>query len=68
MEFGDYAERESDRMANAVAIVNGQIVVSAPRPRNALDTLGTALVRLHVVGIVRALAGTLDCLAGTIVV
>lgn len=67
LDFLDYSEKESDRLANAVSLVNGQFSVTAPRPQSPLEEAGPRLVRLHVVGVVRALSGALDCLAGTII-
>jgi hypothetical protein len=67
LEFLDWSERESDRLANVVRIENGKLVLRMPRPQNPLETLGNQMVRLHVAGAVRALAGALDCMAGTII-
>lgn len=67
LEFLDCADRESDLMANAVAIKNGQVLVNAPRRQSPFEDVGTQLVRLHAAGVVRALSGALDCLAGSIV-
>ena len=67
LEFLDCADRESDRLAYAVKIENGEFVVKAPRRQNPLEDVGLELVRLHVAGMVRALAGALDCMAGSII-
>jgi hypothetical protein len=67
LELADYAERENNRMADAVRIEQGQVVVRAPRRNNPWEELGLPLVRLHVTGVVRALAGSLDCLAGVVI-
>lgn len=67
LEFLDVADRESDRLAYAVKIENGEFVVKAPRRQSPLEDIGVELVRLHVAGMVRALAGALDCVAGTII-
>lgn len=66
LEFLDFADRESDRLAYAVKVENGEFVVKAPRRLTPLDDVGSELVRLHVAGMVRALAGALDCVAGSI--
>ncbi len=60
-------DRESDFMANAVSVKDGQLVVKAPRRSSPIEDIGADLVRLHAAGVVRALSGALDCLAGTIV-
>ncbi len=67
LEFLDCADRESDRLAYAVNIENGEFVVKAPRRQSPLEDVGLELVRLHVAGMVRALAGALDCMAGSII-
>jgi len=67
LEALDWSDRESDRLANVVRIEKGSLVVRMPRPQNPLDALGNQMVRLHVAGTVRALAGALDCMAGTII-
>ena len=67
LEFLDYAERESDRHANVVKILNGSPVLELPVPECPLDDLGAQLVRAHIAGVIRALSGALDCLAGTVV-
>ena len=67
LEFLDFAERESDRLAYAVTLENGEFVVKAPRRQSPLEDIGLQFVRLHVAGMVRALAGALDCMAGSII-
>jgi len=67
LEFLDSAERESDRLVNAVKIEKGQPIITPPRPQSPLEDLGRQMVRLHVAGVVRALSGALDCMAGTII-
>jgi hypothetical protein len=67
LEFLDYADRESDRLADAVKIQNGRPTMVAPRPHSPWEELGNQLQRMHIVGVVRALSGALDCLAGTII-
>jgi hypothetical protein len=67
LELVDHADRLSDRMANCVAITNGQLSIKAPRPNNPFEELGIQMLRMHIVGLARASAGALDCLAGTII-
>ncbi len=68
LEFQDSAERESDRMANAVVVENGQVTVRPPRQGKPLGQLDlSTLSRLHQAGLVRALAGALDCVGGGII-
>lgn len=67
LEFLDYSARESDRLADAVQIQNGRLAMVAPRPRSPLEELLSQLERMHILGVVRAVSGALDCLAGTII-
>ena len=67
LEFADWSDRHSDRFANAVGLENGELVVKAPRPESPREELSSHMMRLHIVGCVRALAGALDCMAGTII-
>jgi len=67
LEFLDCADSASERLAYAVRIDGGGFAIKAPRSENALQDVGRQLVRLHSTGIVRALAGALDCAAGAII-
>jgi hypothetical protein len=67
LEFLDYTEREGARFADAVKIQDGYPVVDPPPCDSPLQDLGPSLVKIHAVGMIRALAGALDCLAGTII-
>ncbi len=67
LEFLECADRESDFMANAVSVKDGQLLVKAPRRNSPIEDITADLVRLHSAGVARALSGALDCLAGTIV-
>lgn len=67
LEFADWSDRHSDRFVNAVGLERGRLVVTAPRPVSPLEELSSHMMRLHAVGCVRALAGALDCVAGTII-
>jgi len=67
LEFREASERLSDRFANVVVLEDGKPVVRMPRPESPLEELSLYTVRLHYVGCARALAGALDCMAGTII-
>ena len=67
LELLDAAEVEDAFQADAIQIVDGQAQMR-PRPRTTpLESLGSERVRLHEVGVARALSGALDCAAGTII-
>ena len=55
------------RWLEFVAYADGRLSVEAPRPQNPLEDLSIHIVRLHVAGVIRALARALDCMAGTII-
>ena len=67
LEFLDWRDREDDFNAGVVAIVDGKPKIKAPPRSSALEDLGVDLVRLHTLGVVRALSGSLDCTAGAII-
>jgi hypothetical protein len=67
LEYQDFAERDSERFADVVQMHEGQIVMSLPRPRNALEELSREMVVMHIVGMARALCAALDCLAGAVI-
>ena len=67
LELLDAVDREDTFQADAIQIVDGQPQVCA-RPRlTPLESLALDMVRLHQVGVARALSGALDCAAGTII-
>ena len=67
LELLDAVDREDTFQADVLRIVDGQTQVY-PRPRmTPLEALGPGMVRLHEVGVARALSGALDCAAGTII-
>ncbi len=67
LELLDAVDREDTFQADVIQIVDGQPQICA-RPRmTPLESLGPEIVRLHQVGVVRALSGALDCAAGTII-
>jgi hypothetical protein len=60
-------DREDAFQADVIQIINGSPRMVA-RPRTTpLESLGPDIARLHQVGVARALAGALDCAAGTII-
>ena len=60
-------DREDTFQADVIQIVDGQPQMCA-RPRmTPLESLTPDMVRLHQVGVARALSGALDCAAGTII-
>ncbi len=64
-EFQDASERNRRRALDRVQVVEG---VPQPSPvGNASEQLVPGRVRIHRVGLVRALASALDCLAGVII-
>jgi hypothetical protein len=67
LEYQDFAERDSERFADVVQRHEGQVVMSLPRPRNALEELSGEMVVMHIVGMARALCAALDCLAGAVI-
>lgn len=66
LELVDAVEREDTLQADAIRLLNGQPHMLPRRRTTPLESLGPDLVRLHQVGIARALSGALDCAAGTI--
>ena len=67
LELLDATDREDSFQADAIQIVDGQPEMR-PRPRTTpLESLSPDIVRLHQVGVARALSGALDCAAGTII-
>ena len=67
LELLDAVDREDTFQADVIQIVDGQLEMCA-RPRlTPLESLGPDMVRLHQVGVARALSGALDCTAGTII-
>ena len=67
LEFLDWVDRENDRIANSVRIDNGQLHLDPPQHENALQVITPQMKELHVIGVTRALASALDCLAGALV-
>ena len=67
LELLDAVDREDSFQADVLQIVDGKTQMCA-RPRmTPLESLGPDMVRLHQVGVTRALSGALDCAAGTII-
>jgi hypothetical protein len=67
LEYLDYADRDNARFMDALKIQNGVPSISLPGARNPFEELISELPRLHVAGVVRALASALDWVAGAIV-
>lgn len=67
LELLDQLESENHRLADVVKLVGGEPQMKLPPRATPYDEIGTELIRLHVIGVVRALAGALDCLAGVII-
>lgn len=67
LDFLDNDEQESDFIANCVQVKNGRPIVKMPPRMCPLDDVRIHVIRAHIVGTLRALAGALDCVAGTIV-
>jgi hypothetical protein len=65
LELLDAIDREDEFQADVIQMVNGEPRMRA-RPRTTpLESLQPDIVRMHEVGVVRALSGALDCAAGT---
>ncbi len=67
LEYLDASDRDSARFANAVRMLSTGPVIDPPRPRSASEQLAPDFVRMHQAGLIRAIASTLDCLAGVII-
>ena len=67
-EAMDFWERESDFHARAVSISqDGNLRVQMPERRRPLDEITPAMAMLHSVGLIRAIAGALDCFGASVV-
>lgn len=67
LEYLDYADQESDHLANAVRLEGRELRVRMPRNANAAEDAIHRMAELHAVGVARALSAALDCLGGVIV-
>ena len=67
LELLGAVDREDSFQADAIRIVHGEPQVFPPPRLTPLESLGPDMVRLHEVGVARALSGALDCAAGTII-
>ena len=64
----DSWERESDFYARAVFInSDGTLKVEMPQRRRPLDEITSTMGTLHIVGLIRAIAGALDCFGASVV-
>jgi hypothetical protein len=67
LEYLDASDRDSARLAHAVKMLPSGPVIDLPRPRSVSEQLAPDLVRMHQAGLIRAIASSLDCLAGVII-
>ena len=67
LELLDAADREDNFQADAIQLVDGKLEMQSIPRRTPFESLGPEIVRLHQVGVARALSGALDCAAGTII-
>lgn len=67
LKFLGSSDLVSDQYADIVKLVDGKLAVKYPRRESPLEELCIYTMRLHYVGCARALAGALDCMAGTII-
>jgi hypothetical protein len=67
LEYLDASDRDSARLAHAIKMLPSGPVIDLPRPRSVSEQLAPDLVRMHQAGLIRAIASSLDCLAGVII-
>ena len=67
LEYLGASDRDSARLAHAVKMLPSGPVIDLPRPRSVSEQLAPDLVRMHQAGLIRAIASSLDCLAGVII-
>ncbi|MBZ5582886.1 MAG: hypothetical protein LAQ30_11940 [Acidobacteriia bacterium] len=67
LEYLDASDRDSARLAHAVKMLPSGPVIDPPRPRSVTEQLAPDLVRMQQAGLIRAIASSLDCLAGVII-
>ncbi len=67
LEYLDAMERNGTRYADAVRMDSTGVPFDPPRPHSASEQLAPDLVRMHQAGLIRAIASSLDCLAGVII-
>lgn len=67
LELLDAVDREDAFQADVIQMADGQPRVRATPRTTPLESLGPDIVRLHQVGVARALSGALDCAAGTVI-
>ncbi len=67
LEFQDASERDRNSYLDSVRIANGRLTDADRRPADPHEQLIPAIAGIHRVGLVRALASALDCLAGVII-
>ena len=64
LEYLEASDRDSARLAHSVKMLPSGPDIDLPRPRSASEQLVLDLVRMHQAGLIRAIASSLDCLAG----
>lgn len=68
MEATDYWERENALHARAVSLAeDGKVEVRLPERRRPIDEVSLAMPIVHTVGVIRAVAGALDCFGAAVV-
>jgi hypothetical protein len=67
LEFLDARDRVDSLYADVVQFRHGQPTITMAPLRSPWDSLAHDVVRLHQVGVARALSGALDCVAGTVI-
>jgi hypothetical protein len=67
LEYLEAADRDDERLADAVKMGPGGPTICLPRPRTPYDQLCPHVLRLHQAGLIRSLASALDCLAGVMI-
>jgi hypothetical protein len=67
LEYLGASERDNARLADAVKLQGGVPRIVPPRARSPYEQLTPGFMRMHEVGVIRALASALDCLAGVVI-
>jgi hypothetical protein len=67
LELLERVDRNAERFSDSVVIVHGEVVPRTRPPATPAEHLTTEFVSLHRIGLVRALASALDCVAGVVV-
>lgn len=67
LEYLDASDRDSARLAHAVKMLPSGPVIDPPPPRSVSEQISPDVVRMHQAALIRAIASSLDCLAGVII-